>query len=398
MKSLKGKLIWELTQKEIEYAYHHLQLNNYVYAGLATYHQSCPPAGIRISLKKNRVPEPLYKPATKIAALSEYLNQENPTLVRINYTYLSYFLFEAFRQLDYTDIDSTLDLLAKLAYIPVIAEKNDPFLLWPYPVIRPLTNHVKEKFSILMDSDKIDPLISYKNNEPLQKPDDPAYKVLRYVHHAVSTLLILIENKAEPPSVIKNAFLHAEACMIAYELEHNLREPGDQERNFVSGTQIRSRGTIYLYGGSFFERAHELETAYNWYTKNILYEDFPNDFVYYLTDLKACERLISAYRVCLKPKEKSFLKEFIRKCLFEAFIHAGTFASKMLDYLAVHPDTDLSQHKFRTPDGKILQYAGESVREVYLIALYYQQVVKGIEYRAMDYTTCFRFPKESGKK
>jgi hypothetical protein len=380
-----SKTLWELTMREIQWLYQHRHINNYVYAGWMALQRSNPPAGIPVRLKKGKVPESLLMPAQQIADLSQYLGQDDASLVRIHATFRSYQLFEAFRELPETEMEQTLDLLSCLAYIPLLAERNDNFQLWPYPVLRPMTNQIKEKFSLILSSDTMDPLLSYKFNEPLKGDEAPDYRILRYVHHVVSTLVTLIENDAVSSDEIAMAFLQAERVMIAEELKHGLRQPGTAQRNFQTGTQIRARGTLYLYGGTFFEHRGDMELAYAWYTRNILYPEFPDDMVYYLTDLKATERLISAYRICADKHELPFLKSFIISCLHQSFRKASEFATTVLDFLAQHPDTDLSKRTLVPPNGKRLQYAGESVREVYLIALYYRQVLEQMDYRHLGY-------------
>ena len=48
-------------------------------------------------------------------------------------------------------------------------------------------------------------------------------------------------------------------------------------------------------------------------------------------------------------------------------------------------DTDLSQERFSLKDGKYFLYAGEAVREIFLISLLYMNLVESTAYSNIDY-------------
>jgi len=373
--NLENKLIWDLTMEEIRFLYSIRHLNEYVYYGAQLVHQGSPdpvPAPDALHL-----PAYLAGPAKKILSLLPFIGKEDPSLTRINFIYYSYFFFEAFQHLQPEDLDELIRLLSSVAWMAVSVERNDGIQLWPYPVIRDLSPEFSRKYELLVSSGNVDDFLRRLDEKSyLLQKSDPAKLLLDYIQNAVFTIITHIENNKLPPEEISRVLEHVERNMIRFEKQHSLRNKTGPAGKARFSTQIRYRGTLYLYGGRHFERTGDLSKAYDWYTREICYKNFPQDFVYYLTDFKQVERLLCAYRVLRDEKKRPFLKNLIRDCFFSGYKQTARYATKILDYLAANPGADLSVKDFTTVKGERLQYSGESVREVYLISLLYKRLVE----------------------
>jgi hypothetical protein len=157
---------------------------------------------------------------------------------------------------------------------------------------------------------------------------------------------------------------------------------------------LRYRNTLYLYGGRFFEIRGENRKAFAWYTKDILSDKFLKQFGFYLTDLKTTERLVAAYRVPGNEKKRRALKELIDKCYLQALLNSAKYGKKILTYLAEHPQQDLMAVKIGSEPNNKMLYMGEPSREVFLSALLYNWIVRGIAFTQIDYS---RFFSKRGK-
>ena len=372
---LTNKFIWDLTPEEVEFAYSKRHMNEYAYAALTLFHNDNAMNRLAVS-RYGDLPSYLDKPVKKLLSFIPYMGQEDASIIRINFLYRSYFLFESLHQIQPDDFGQVVDLLADFAGMAVHVEKNDGILLWPYPVVREMTPELINKFNLLLSSSRVEDFLAGVDEDVFRTmQSDPSKMILIYIHHAVSTIISFIENEKLPVEEISGAFDFVENQMIEFEERHAMRDKTNPNAKVKFSTQVRSRGTLYLYGGRHFERAGNLPKAFEWYTKNIYHDDFPDQFVYYLTDFKQCERLLCAFRVMPDGKEKGDFNEFIKKCLLAGYSQTARYATRILDYIAHHPDTDLSQKQFTTESGEVLQYSGESVREVYLISLLYKRIV-----------------------
>ena len=387
---LKGKHIWDLTPEEIKYLYNNIHLNNYIYAAFLCYHRSKKPLNKILTIKKEEIPLPLHEYTEKLVKLSPYLGNDDSRIIRINYTYYAYNLFKAFHRITKENVQKTIELLATLAYIPITAEKNDDFALWLHPVIRnpddrinKLYNAIKKEIDIpsflelcLFNNEKIDEYI----NSPLRS----TFLFMR----AVQSIIIMTENN-EDRKKIAEAWKNVEYNMIRHEREHGLRG-SEYKGNIKRSGQIRYRNTIYLYGGDFFRRMKDYDTAFEWYTKDIYVKELPDLFGFYLTDMKTTERLLCAYKIAKERGGDSFLKDLIASCMQKILKNTAMYADNILDFIAAHPGVDISLS--RIPDnGRYKLYAGEASREIFLISLLYNNIMNEVKYEDIDYRKFFRY-------
>lgn len=126
---LKGKKVWDLTLEEIEHLYNNVHLNNYIYAALQCFHKSRTPINKLITIKKEKIPPALLGSLPNLIKLSPYLGNDDSRIIRINYTYYAFNLFKAFSRMRKNNTRRLIELLTALAYIPIIAEKNDDFAI-----------------------------------------------------------------------------------------------------------------------------------------------------------------------------------------------------------------------------------------------------------------------------
>lgn len=397
---LRGKDVWELTPDQIEFIYRHRHMNNYVYAGLMTYHSSRMPQGRVVRLKKELVPECLHDGATNLLGLSPYLGNDDPRTVRINYTYHAFELLSMFEQLKAEELPQVVELLAALAYLPIVAEKNDGLPLWMNPAIRTRDPETERVF------DSIGPEIDLKQfiRQPLWRNDPgiqddqsdraPSLLLYYFMPRAVQSILVMIENGVDSERAAA-AFRDVERNMLRYEREQGIGGAPEFRRlgNVKYPGNVRYRNTLYLYGGNHFERMGRAAEAFDWHTRDILITDLPDIFWFYLTSLKTCERLFCALRGAPPQKETVLLRDLIERCMHRALCSASSHAHKVRQHIADNPQADLTAIRFfvnqaRTQD---LLYAGEAAREVFLASLLYNRIVNGVPYSDIDYATYLEF-------
>lgn len=391
--NLKQKHVWDLNLNEIEYIYQKLHMNNYVYAALMTYHKSNPPLNKQIKLNKRSAPACLFENAQKMAELSPYLGNDDPQLVRIHYTYYAYELFSRFKHLKIQDIGQTIALMSALSYVPIIAEKNDNLLIWWNMVIRKKTQFIKDRYDSIKDKIDIDEFVKlpYFENEKNQEEDlSPIDTLFEFIPRAVSSVIIMLENGLDLEQAA-TAFVNIEKNMIEYEQKHRVGNLKEFPKNVKHHGQTRYRNTLYLYGGTVFERMGRYEEAFSWYTKDLYFVDIYDTFGFYLTALKTCERLLCAYRVAAEKKETTLFKSLIDHCFKKAFLNASDYAAVVLDYVRSTPGLDLSLERFDLGNNKYMLYAGEPSREIFLISLLYNKIINNEEYGEIGYSTYFDF-------
>jgi len=388
--TLDGKMVWDLTVDEIEYVYKNLHLNNYIYAALNNYHKSRMPLDKVIKPRKDKIPEVLHKYVDNIVELSPYLGNDDSRIIRINYTYYSYVLFQAFRYLKLDDIRRSIELMASLAYIPIVAEKNDNFPLWFHTVIRKPDERILNLYKGLTKKINFPSFLKLCifNDENFDEYQDSALKSVFLLMRAVQSLIVMAENR-EDRKRLEQAWKNLERNLLQYESVHNLSGSEYKGNIFRSG-QIRYRNTLYLYGGDFFRRIEDYDTAFAWYTKDIYFKELPEIFRFYLTDMKTTERLICAYEIAKKRGGDPFLKNLIIRCMHRIFLNAAKYADHILEFIQSHPEADISLGRIPVEKGYKL-YAGEASREIYLISLLYHNIVNGIRYEDIDYQKYFEY-------
>jgi len=399
-RDLRDKDVWELTLDQIEYIYRHRHMNNYVYAGLQTYHRSQMPLDRVVRLRKERVPECLHDGAENLLRLSPYLGNDDPRTVRINYTYHAFELLSMLEQVELEELPTVVELLSVLAYVPIVAEKNDNLPLWMNPAIR-RRDRVKERVF-----EGIGPEIDLKAfiRQPLwtgdtgvddEKVDEvPSLLMYYFMPRAVQCILVMIENGVDSERAAA-AFRDVERNMRRFERERGIgNAPALRRRgNLKYPTDLRYRNTLYLYGGNLFERMGRREEAFDWYTRDIYITNLPDIFGFYLTSLKTCERLLCALRVASPDKETVLLRDLIERAMHQALRGASPHARRVREHIATNPDADLSAIRFFVHEGKTrdLLYAGEAAREAFLASLLYNHVVNGVPHGRIDYAKYLEF-------
>lgn len=386
---LTKKKVWDLTPREIEYLYNNVHLNNYVYAGLNCFHKSRMPLNKIITLKHEKIPKAIQKDVLKLVQLSPYLGNDDSRIIRINYTYYAFLLFKALSRIKVKDTPGIIELLATLAYIPIVAEKNDNFALWLHPVLRKPDERIHKIFNAIKKDINIPPFLNLclYNNEQMDNYTSPLKSTFLFMR-AVQSIIIMTENN-EDKKKLAEVWKNLEFNMTRYERENGL-SGSEYKGNMQRAGQIRYRNTIYLYGGDFFRRMKDYETAFEWYTKDIYFEQLPDLFGFYLTDMKTTERLICAYGISKKKGGDDFLKKLIIKCFYRICQNASNYAESILEFISTHPGLDISLS--RLPDnGRYKLYAGEASREIFLISLLYHNIINGVNYEDIDYRKFLKY-------
>lgn len=390
---LQNKDIWDLSLDEVKFVYNNLHMNNYVYSAVMLFHKSKPPLNRIIDIKKESIPQCLHEPMKKLVRLSPYLNNEDPKNVRIHYTYYAFELFQQLRFIKLHELEQVIECLAALAYIPIIAEKNDGLSIWLKPVIRKMTPFVSSRFENLLGDFDIDEFVKlplFETDKIKNEELTPAVTLYEFTPRVVSCIITMIENDIDR-MLAEKAFLNAEKHMIEYEQKHNIGNQLHFHWNLKMASQTRYRNTLYLYGGNLFERMGKSEQAFSWYCRDLLYVDIFDSFGFYLTSLKTCERLLSAYRVISKNCDKALFKSLINHCLKKSFINAAEYSDVVLDYIRSNPNLDLSKQRFNLKNNKYMLYGGEPSREIFLISVLYNNIMLNVNYEDIDYEKYLEF-------
>lgn len=381
--NLQNKHVWDLTLDEIEHVYSNLHMNNYVYAALMTYYNSAIPLNRKVSLKKDNVPECLIEGAQRLIEISSEIGRSDANLVRTAYTFYAHQFFKSLRGVSKGQMEQTIDLLSALAYISIVADKNDGLLIWWPPVVRHKNKYITDRFDNIHENMDLDEFlkIPISSNEIINNRGISNKNLLiKFMHRAVESVIAMTENGVEKEKIAES-YQNIERCMLKFERKNDMVESsGDlREKN-----QMRYRNTLYLYGGNNFERMGNLPKAFLWYTKNIYSFEILDMFGYCLTDLKTCERLLCAFRAGAPENEVPFLKNLIDHALLRAFHVTAEYAEEILDAIMSTPDVNISAKTF-VIDNRPRNYAGEASREIFLIAILYNKIIRNIDYSNIDY-------------
>ena len=383
--------VWDISYENALYIYNNLHMNNYIFAALTIFHKTNPPLGKIISLKKEKIPDFLISPIEKFIELSPYIGNSDPTIVRTNYNYLSFQLFKSFKNLKLQDLDQVIPLLSCLAYISILADKNDNLLLWKRSVIRKLDDYLISVYNMIQDN--IDIIKFDKNaifkNEKWNPNKESYYYASLFTTRAVASIIAMIENNIDKNETAEK-FQLVEKNLLVYESEYNISFKKNN-LSFFFQNQIGYKNTLYLYGGNHFERMGHIEKAFSWYIKDIYFINLPKYFKFYLTSMKTTERLLCAYRVSPKRKDKILLKDLIKHCVLEALKKSSIYSNKILDYVENNQKLDLIQEKFPLNKNDFLLWGGESSREIFLLALLYNKIINNIDYADIEYHDFFIF-------
>lgn len=226
------------------------------------------------------------------------------------------------------------------------------------------------------------------NNEHIEEYKESPLKATFLFMRAVQSIIIMNENNTDRNKLAEK-WKNLESNMTRHERENGLSGK-EYKGNIQRSGQIRYRNTIYLYGGDFFRRMKDFDTAFEWYTKDIYFKELPELFGFYLTDMKTTERLICAYGIAKSRGGDEFLKKLITDCMYRISQNAAKYAETILDFIGTHPGIDLSLS--RIPDnGRYKLYAGEASREIFFLSLLYNNIVNGVSYEDIDYGNFFDY-------
>jgi hypothetical protein len=391
--NLEGKKVWDLSSEEIDYVYRERHMNNYVYAALRTFHDSPMPLNRKLSVRPESVPACLREPADRLLEISPYLGNDDPKNIRVHYTYRAFELFKALGEVKPEELEATLGLLASLAYIPIVAEKNDSFPLWWHPVVRKRDAHIETLFADVLAGRKIETYIEdclwaeEPSDMKARLRTDPAYVALVFPPRVAQSIIVMNENGLDPVE-ISRAWRNLEAEMVRFEAEHGLRG-GQFLGNMRAKGQIRYRNTVYLYAGDHFRRQADPE-ALSWYMRDILTPDLPKLFGFYLTDMKTMERILCARTLPEGERAREQLDPLVATGLLQVFRNAARYAEDTFRFFAKHPDADPSAGRLQDPEsGGYRLYGGEGSREPFFTALLYHHLVRRRRFADLDYAGFF---------
>jgi hypothetical protein len=292
------------------------------------------------------------------------------------------------KNLEPTDLHHGIALLSALAYIPIVAEKNDGLLLWKQKIVREKTERVVAFYESLKAGRGVEELVRrpfFSSETALEGPVDPHKALFSFTPRVAAALVTMIEN-GEDPRAVAGAFRSAAGAVREHEDRHGLYDPRRFRWNVKFSTQTRYRNTLFLYMGNHFERMGLEEEAFDAYVRDLYKVDICDSLGFYLTAMKTCERLICAYRTSPPEKERILFRGLIDRCILMAFHRAAEYAGIVLDYIRSTPGLDLTQERFTFEDGTYMLYGGEPSREVFLISLLYQKVVQGVDFGDIDYS------------
>lgn len=394
------KDVWELTPDQAEYVYRHRHMNGYVYAALMTFHRSKMPLNRIVRLRNDRIPSCLHRSLDHLISLSPYLGNDSPRTVRVNYTYYAFEILSVLGELKLEDIPSVVELLATVAYIPIVAEKNDNLPLWMNPVLRRKgaeTERVFESIGPKIDLEDFVRQPLWPNDSGIksdQVSDNPLLLLYYFMPRAVQSILVMLENGLDGERAA-GAFSDVERNMLRYEADHGIASLSSKvdERQGPYVSDQRYKNTLYLYGGNNLDRLGRDAEAFAWYTRDILFDGLPETFGFYLTALKTCERMITSFRLDRARQEEDQLRALLDRSLHQAFRAASIHAHEVRHYLATHADADLEANRLQVNDGKPreLLYATEAAREVFLVSLLYNWIVNAVPFREIAYEKYLRY-------
>lgn len=371
MAMLSPKRVWDLSIDEARVAYEKIQLNNYVYAALEADLASSPPSSRRLTLKNLDLSESITSAMQHFLDLAPYVSHEDPTTLRIHYVYRAFQLFATFSELQRDQAETVLAMLAETAFLPVQIERRDNFPLWHHNIIRELTPRIENILACCLEDQDIrdfEDIWRFEFEPGEQQQETEMSFVLRFIPRIVQALIVLDENDYEPDKIARG-WHYLESQMNEYEQETGIGGPGTGDLNIVNSGQLRYRNTVYLYGGDFFRRRGDHDTAKRWYLKDINNPVLPKHLSFYLTDMKTVERLLCAYQ--LDHSDPVDLKALIAESAFFILRNSSVYAKHILDTINSNSGIDLSQPML-TVGKQTHLYGGEPSREPFLFALLYR--------------------------
>lgn len=383
--------VWALDLPQIERLFDETQLNNYVYAALKLVREGAPPAGRLLHLIPAAAPGPVSGAAAELLALAPRLGRDDPRLVRVHATYRAFGLFRSFAALALRDVDPTIELLASLAFIPILAEKHDHFPIWYHAYPRPMDPVFMHALDALCDDADVtaDPALRWelKGQDVSSLESSPMSTIFGLIPRLAQAIIVCDENGVDRDR-IATAWRNLERQTRSFELEHRLVDVRGERVVPRNRGMIRYRNTLYLYGGEFFRRQGETDTAITWLLRDIEYDSLPEESVFYLTDMKSVERLLVAARLSAAVRER--LRPLVRRAALSVFHAAASYATDVLREVDRNPGVDLGAPRIQGATRPWL-FAGEASREPFLFSLLYRWVMNGADLAFPDYRRFFAF-------
>jgi hypothetical protein len=382
--------VWELTAEELRSLHETRHINAYVLAGLLTVKTSEWPKGGAFRLGATDQPPSFTRAVDRVLEIVPDLDPpSSPKETRVELTHR---LFELYRQLPDTSparVPELMRLLAAIAFIPLVAERNDGFALWWHRPVRAIEPLHEQLYSMLAQPlDYVDVFRRFeqqatKRGASLEQPVSLLYVVTVLL---VQAIIIMLENGADHEEAW-NAFQNDERAMREHETRHELGGLADHPLGLRGADQLRYRNTMYLYGGNLLERMGRRREAVSWYLRDIdHHSDLPRSLGFYMTAFKTCERLLSAYAIDERhPRARASLLALIHRALARSFEQTRKYAEEALGIVAAHPGLDLSQPKLELGERTVL-WAGEASREPLLVALLYRNKVEDVDFGTTDYS------------
>lgn len=381
--------VWELTLEQLDHLYQHRHVNNYVYAALQVMAARGWPRGPEMIQPPMGFSRPMTKMVAELLDFVPRLEAAGDTGAMR--TAVSLALYRFYRTLPeaeeaLTQLPRLMQLMAGLAFLPLVAEREDRFPLWWHRPVRPIEEERRRELAILLRPFDLEELLEFYGGRIGRYCDNPKRPISRLYSltiRLVSTVIIMMENGLYP-ELAWRAFQHIESAMLDFEGRHRLGNLPGMVLNISDLNQIRYRNTLYLYGGNLLERMGRRLEAREWYLKDIHTPDLPGKLEFYLTAFKTCERLLCAYRT-LDGEEHEELRKLLDQSMARSLSKTREYACKVLNIVKEHPRLDLSQPKLQIGDKQIL-FSGEASREPLLASLLYQHMVRGTPYLKTDYS------------
>lgn len=370
---LKGKNLTDYSLEELEYIKENLHINNFVYyvrkylLETGSRHQAY---GTPAS---SRIPGSFIGSTEKIIEIFNTREGKKPSDLIRELSHFTHEFLSGFKNVGETEISEVMNFLATLAPIHMIMEEEADLHIWNFKPIRDIDPSYARIFYDLYHND-IDPrrISNYQwyrtdSLEDAEWRERDQNELMKFIQRCMQSVIAHMENGYEETSISK-------ALKNLYDDYHRI----EQEQDFANFDHLpvnyviqRPRNTLLLYGGQFFQRIGELETAYDWYTKDIMSEAFLGKLNYYMTDYKTAERLMMAYTIRPGVEVKNQMDEILRRALFNAALN-----SREILYLLENQTASIKGEDIFYRKGKMRNYMGQATREIFIMALMYRVLIE----------------------
>ena len=382
---LGAESVWDLNDEQVDAFYRLRHMNNYVHAGLTVVRRSPWPRGRAQRWAGAPIDEAFEHALNELLTCVPLLGPGQDTrAARIEVTRRAFSLYRALPDVSVGRLPTLIRAMAAVAYVPLVAERNDGFPLWwhrPARAIRPVQRRI---FAAMLRDVRYESMLDTFADAMTVRgavPGQPHTILAAVTIELVAAIIVMLENGVLP-EVALQATQNVVRAMRAYEDRHGLTGPAS-ELGVAEPGQLRYRNTLYLYGGNLLERMGRRDQARRWYLADIDTPELPRHLSFYLTAFKTAERLMSAYRVG-DPPERARLTLPILRVWQRCLVQTRKYARQLLAVMDEQPGLDLAAPKVRV-GGRSLLIAGEACREPLLAALLFGAFVNGVDYAHVDY-------------